>query len=104
MGFLSKALRILVPKSFAKFDPLGASVGLYGKQKKDNGADLAAQQSAATAAQASKIEGERKRIADERAAVQGNMQMRQRGASRRRVRGGLFGDTTVDQNVQARLG
>lgn len=51
-----------------------------------------------------RIRSAQKSLADQRASAQNQINMNRSRANRRRVRGGLFGDMTVDQNVQARLG
>lgn len=51
-----------------------------------------------------RIKGAQKSLTDQRAAAQSKINQNRSRANRRRVRGGLFGDMTVDQNVQARLG
>jgi len=64
----------------------------------------AASQRAAIDAQGRKADDARRKMSMEKSTAEQKVTMGRRAASRRRVRGGLFGDSSVDQNTQARLG
>jgi len=62
------------------------------------------QQQAEIARQASLVEEQRRRISSEREISTRRIKEGMMRSNRRRVRGGLFGDTQVDQNISQRLG
>lgn len=95
--------------------PTGAAIGAglgAGSSYSESSKKLKGQRASAMAdreassiqEQGRRADAERSRINQESAAAKNKISMGRRVANRRRVRGGLFGDSSVDQNVQAKLG
>lgn len=103
LGSLGRAVRKVLPF----VSPVGGLMARGYEKKRQGEREVMRQyeqQQGAIRQQAQALETERARIASARERSEQRLRAGSIRANRRRVRGGLFGDASVDQNVSPRLG